>query len=43
MSESTPIWVANYGNSGGTALVDVLKEDFQVVLITKYLPYGSLK
>ena len=35
MSRQTPIWVANYGNSGRTAVVDV-KLDYWVVIITQY-------
>jgi hypothetical protein len=34
MSRSTPIWIANHGNSGSTALIDVLDEDYQIILIT---------
>lgn len=36
MDENTPIWVANYGNSGNTALVDVIDNDYQVILVTGY-------
>ncbi|MBP7109507.1 MAG: hypothetical protein KBA90_13200 [Chitinophagaceae bacterium] len=34
MDESTPIWVANNGNSGNTALIDVVDNEYQVILIT---------
>lgn len=34
---TTPIWVANYGNSGNTALVDVFDNGYEVVLITKWM------
>lgn len=34
MEEDTPIWVANYGNSGNTAVVDVLDNEYSVILIT---------
>jgi len=37
MGKNTPIWVANYGNSGRTAVVDVLDEEHSVTLITRYL------
>lgn len=36
MGKTTPIWVANYGNSGRTGLVDILDEEYDIVLITKY-------
>lgn len=34
MSKHTPIWVANYGNSGNTAIIDVVDNDYEVILIT---------
>ena len=34
MNKHTPIWVANYGNSGNTAVVDVVDNDYEVILIT---------
>lgn len=37
MDENTPVWVANSGNSGHTAIVDVLDEGWQVILVTEYL------
>jgi hypothetical protein len=36
MDESTPIWVANYKNSGSTALVGVIDEGHKIVLLTEY-------
>ena len=36
MGKHTPIWVANYGNSGHTALVEVVDADYEIVLITGY-------
>lgn len=39
MSENTPIWVANYGNSGSTALIEVVDNNYQVILITGYREY----
>lgn len=36
MSKITPIWVANYGNAGSTALIDVVDDDYTVILITAY-------
>jgi len=39
MDESTPIWVANCGNSGNTAVVDVLDCKYVVILITGYREY----
>lgn len=41
MDHNTPIWVDNYGESNQTALVDVIDNDYQVVLITRYCePYN---
>ncbi|GAB3937263.1 hypothetical protein [Larkinella terrae] len=36
MNENTPVWVANYGNSGNTAIIDVLNQEHTVILITAY-------
>lgn len=36
MNKHTPIWVANYGNSGNTAVIDVVDDSYQVILITGY-------
>lgn len=38
MSKQTPLWVANQGNSGRTAVVDILDEGYSIIIITKYLP-----
>ena len=36
MSRQTPIWVARYGNSGNTALIDVIDGGYTVLLVTAY-------
>jgi len=36
MTKRTPIWVANYGHSGNTALIDVVDNDYTILLITGY-------
>ena len=36
MSRSTPVWVANYGKSGATAVIDVVDNGYQVILITGF-------
>lgn len=36
MSRHTPVWVANYGNSGNTAVVDIVDAGYQVIIITAY-------
>ena len=36
MGRNTPVWVANYGNSGSTGIVDVFKKEYCVVLKTDY-------
>jgi hypothetical protein len=39
MNKHTPIWVANYGNSGSTALIDVVDNQYEVILITGLRKY----
>ncbi len=36
MSRHTPVWVANNGNAGNTAVVDVLDKEWRVILVTGY-------
>lgn len=36
MSRHTPVWVANYGNVGNTAVIDVVDGGFRVVIITGF-------
>ncbi len=38
MTRDTPVWVANYGNSGSTAVTGVFDDGWQVVLLTGYRP-----
>lgn len=37
--KDTPLWVANSGNSGSTAIYDVLDDGWRVVLLTCYWEY----
>lgn len=37
MSEDTPLWVGNYGESRSTAIVDILKRDRTVIISTAYV------
>lgn len=39
MSKDTPVWVANYGNSGNTAVIDIVDEGYKVVIMTGYREY----
>lgn len=39
MGKTTPIWVAHYGDSGETAVVDILDEDYKIILRTEYCKY----
>jgi hypothetical protein len=39
MGENTPVWVANQGNSGDTAIVDVIDDGWRLILITQYQTY----
>lgn len=34
MSRQTPVWVANYGDAGHTAVIGVVDDGYQVILIT---------
>lgn len=36
MSRHTPVWVANHGHTGNTAVVGVLDGGWQVVILTTY-------
>lgn len=36
MHKRTPIWVANYSHSGNTAVIDVVDNEYVVLLITGY-------
>lgn len=36
MGRNTPVWVANYGNSGNTGIVDVFQTEYMVILKTGY-------
>lgn len=38
MGLRTPVWVANYGHAGETAIVGVLDAGWKVVLLTEYQP-----
>lgn len=39
MGKNTPVWVANYGNSGNTAVVGIIDTGYQVIIETKYCEY----
>lgn len=36
MGKNTPVWVANWGTSGNTALLDVVDDGYTVILITGF-------
>ena len=36
MSRHTPVWVANYGNAGNTAVIGVVDNSYEVILMTGY-------
>lgn len=38
MTRDTPVWVANYGKAGSTAIVGVYDDGWQIVLLTGYRP-----
>ena len=39
MSKHTPVWVANYGNSGNTAVIDIVDGGYFVLIVTAYREY----
>lgn len=39
MGKNTPIWVANPGNVGETAVIDVVDEEYEIILITRRCKY----
>lgn len=39
MSNDTPIWVANYGNSSDTAVIGVLDNSYQIIIETAHREY----
>lgn len=39
MAEDTPVWVANYGDSGNTGVVGVRDEDYQIILHTAWCEF----
>lgn len=39
MSKHTPVWVANYGNSGNTAVIGVLDNGYSIIIETKYCEF----
>lgn len=38
MTRETPVWVANWGNAGSTAVTGVYDDGWQVVILTGYRP-----
>ena len=36
MNKNTPVWVANYGHSGNTAVIDIIDNEYAVIIITGY-------
>jgi hypothetical protein len=38
MGLNTPLWVANYSETGSTAVVGVIDEGFALVIQTRYIP-----
>lgn len=39
MDESTPVWVANAGNSGNTGIIDVVDDGWRIILMTAYCEF----
>lgn len=38
MDLDTPVWVANYGNSGSTAIIDVVDDEYQILIFAAKIP-----
>jgi hypothetical protein len=36
MGKNTPVWVANYGNAGNTAVIDIVDNEYNVIIMTGY-------
>jgi hypothetical protein len=39
MTKNTPVWVSNYGDDDNTAVIEVVDNGYQVILITGYREY----
>jgi hypothetical protein len=39
MTKHTPVWVANYSRSGNTAVVDIVDNEYEVLIMTGYREY----
>jgi hypothetical protein len=39
MSKDTPLWVANSGNAGSTAILGVLDDGWRLILLTAYVQF----
>ncbi len=39
MSRHTPVWVANYGNSGNTGVVDIKDNGYEIIIITAWCEF----
>ena len=39
MSENTPVWVANSGSSGNTAVVGIFNDGWRIIILTAYVEY----
>jgi hypothetical protein len=37
MGKTTPLWVANDGNAGNTAVVGIQDNEYEIILLTKYI------
>lgn len=36
MGKNTPVWVANYGDSGHTAVINIIDNEYEIIIITGY-------
>lgn len=40
MGKNTPVWVANYSESGSTAVLEIVYDDYDLIIMTGYRNYG---
>lgn len=39
MTKHTPVWVANNGNVGNTAVIEIIDHDYEIIIMTGYRNY----
>lgn len=39
MSSNTPLWASNYGRTSSTAIVDIVNNDYQTIIVTEWIDF----